>query len=198
MKELITTLAADIDPVPGDNDLIGSVTGILNAVIAVLGIVAVIVIIIGGVSYMTSSGDAAKLQKAKNTIFYAILGLAIVALSPIISNFVINLVNSADTGDAGTVENSLTIILNAIIGIASTVCVVYIVLGGARYITSTGDPGKIQKAKSTILYACIGLVVCALAFAIVNFAIAAITRSEDGSTETSLLENPIAFLEEKL
>lgn len=166
--------------------------------IGAAGIVAAVFLVVGGIGYMTSSGDAAKLQKAKNTIFYAILGLAIVALSLIISNFVINLVNSADTGDAGTVENSLTIILNAIIGIASTVCVVYIVLGGARYITSTGDPGKIQKAKSTILYACIGLVVCALAFAIVNFAIAAITRSEDGSTETSLLENPIAFLEEKL
>ncbi len=90
MKELITTLAADIDPVPGDNDLIGSVTGILNAVIAVLGIVAVIVIIIGGVSYMTSSGDAGKVKKAKDTILYGVIGLIIVALSFAIVNFVIS------------------------------------------------------------------------------------------------------------
>ena len=167
--------------------------------IGTAGIVAAIFLVVGGIGYMTSSGDAAKLQKAKNTIFYALLGLAIVALSLIISNFVIDLVNRADTGDTGTVEGSLTIILNAIIGIASTVCVIYIVLGGARYITSTGDPGKIQKAKSTILYACIGLIVCALAFAIVNFTINAIYKGdEETPTETSLLEKPIAFLEEKL
>lgn len=164
--------------------------------IGTAGIVAAIFLVVGGIGYMTSSGDAAKLQKAKNTIFYALLGLAIVALSLIISNFVIDLVNRADTGDTGTIEGSLVIILNAIIGIASTVCVVYIVLGGARYITSTGDPGKIQKAKSTILYACIGLIICALAFAITNFAISKINNSTN--PETSLLENPIAFLEEKL
>ena len=92
MKELITTLAAgaSIDQVPGENDLIGSVTGIINAVIAVLGIVAVIVIIIGGVTYMTSSGDAGKVKKAKDTILYGVIGLVIVALSFAIVNFVIS------------------------------------------------------------------------------------------------------------
>lgn len=91
MKELITTLAAaSIDNVgDGDGDLVGSVTGILNAVIAVLGIVAVVVIIIGGVSYMTSSGDAGKVKKAKDTILYGVIGLVIVALSFAIVNFVI-------------------------------------------------------------------------------------------------------------
>ena len=91
MKELITTLAAaSIETVgDGDGDLVGSVTGILNAVIAVLGIVAVVVIIIGGVSYMTSSGDAGKVKKAKDTILYGVIGLVIVALSFAIVNFVI-------------------------------------------------------------------------------------------------------------
>lgn len=172
------------------------VRNMIDWFIGAAGIVAAIFLVVGGIGYITSSGDAAKLQKAKNTIFYALLGLTIVALSLIISNFVIDLVNSADGGATGTVEGSLVIILNAIISIASTVCVVYVVLGGARYITSSGDPGKIQKAKSTILYACIGLVVCALAFAITNFAIGKINNSTH--PETSLLENPIAFLEEKL
>ena len=91
MKELITTFAAkQIDPLDGGgDDLVGSVTGILNAVIAVLGIVAVVVIIIGGVSYMTSSGDASKVKKAKDTILYGVIGLIIVALSFAIVNFVI-------------------------------------------------------------------------------------------------------------
>jgi len=44
---------------------------------------------------MTSAGDPAKLQKAKKTIVYAVIGLIIVALSFVITNFVIkNLANA--------------------------------------------------------------------------------------------------------
>ena len=67
-------------------------------------------------------------------------------------------------------------ILNAIIGVAGVVSVVFIVIGGIQYITSTGDPGKTKKAKDTILYALIGLIVCALSFAIVNFVISNILQ----------------------
>lgn len=67
-------------------------------------------------------------------------------------------------------------ILYAVIGISGLVAVGFIIYGGGQYITSSGDSAKVQKAKNTILYACIGLVVCVLAFAIVNWAIAAIER----------------------
>ena len=65
------------------------IQNILNAVIAVAGIVAVIFIVKGGFDYMTSSGDAGKVQKAKQTILYAVIGLIICALSFAIVNFVI-------------------------------------------------------------------------------------------------------------
>ena len=45
---------------------------------------------IGGVGYMTSSGDAGKVKKAKDTILYGVIGLVIVALSFAIVNFVIS------------------------------------------------------------------------------------------------------------
>ena len=63
-------------------------------------------------------------------------------------------------------------IINAVIGILGLVCVVVIILGGVQYMTSSGDAGKVKKAKDTILYGIIGLVVCVLAFAIVNFVLA--------------------------
>lgn len=72
-----------------DNALSGAVTGILNGVIAALGLVAVIVIIIGGVNYMTSSGDAGKVKKAKDTILYGVIGLVVCVLAFAIVNFVI-------------------------------------------------------------------------------------------------------------
>lgn len=66
-----------------------NVTAIINAVIGVLGIVAVVMIIIGGVNYMTSAGDAGKVKTAKNTILYGVIGLVIVVLAFAIVNFVI-------------------------------------------------------------------------------------------------------------
>ena len=62
-------------------------------------------------------------------------------------------------------------IINGVIGILSIIAVVFIVVGGVQYMTSGGDSGKVKTAKNTILYALIGLVICVLAFAIVNWLI---------------------------
>lgn len=73
------------------------VVNLLNWFIGSAGAVALAFVFIGGVSYITSSGDSAKLQKAKNTITYALIGLAIVALSLAITAFVSNIIRDADT-----------------------------------------------------------------------------------------------------
>ncbi len=101
MKELLQTFAETVKPttskgstgvdtVGGEStDLISSVTGILNGIIAVLGLVCVVVMIIGGVNYMTSSGDAGKVKKAKDTILYGLIGLVVCILAFALVNFVI-------------------------------------------------------------------------------------------------------------
>lgn len=63
---------------------------IINVVLGVLGLAAVVMIIIGGISYTTSQGDAAKASKAKNTILYGIVGLIIALLAFPIVNFVLS------------------------------------------------------------------------------------------------------------
>ena len=73
------------------------------------------------------------------------------------------------TGDQFT--NYVVGILNGVIAALGLVCVVVIIIGGVNYMTSSGDSGKVKKAKDTILYGLIGLVVCVLAFALVNFVI---------------------------
>ena len=68
---------------------------IINVALGVIGFVAVVMIIMGGVQYTTSSGDAAKVTKAKNTILYGIVGLVIALLAFAIVNFVLtNIFNS--------------------------------------------------------------------------------------------------------
>lgn len=94
MKDIITKLAVVL-PDQVDNkeekggDLTDQVVNILNAIIGVLSFVCVVVIIIGGVQYMTSSGDAGKVKKAKDTILYGVIGLAVCVLAFAIVNFVI-------------------------------------------------------------------------------------------------------------
>ncbi len=67
-----------------------TVTDVINAILYAIGILAVVMVIFGGVQYTTSGGDQAKVTKAKNTILYGIIGLVIAVLAYAIVNFVIS------------------------------------------------------------------------------------------------------------
>lgn len=68
----------------------GLIALVINIFSVVVGVVSVIMIIIGGLKYITSGGDSGNVGNAKNTILYAIIGLVIVALAQVIVNFVLN------------------------------------------------------------------------------------------------------------
>jgi len=65
------------------------ITTIINVFSFVVGVVAVIMIIVGGFRYITSGGDSGNVSSAKNTIIYAIIGLVVVALAQFIVQFVL-------------------------------------------------------------------------------------------------------------
>lgn len=67
------------------------VQNIVNVVIGITGTIALIMMIIGGINYMTAQGDAGKLKKAKDTIIYSAIGLGICILAAAIVNFVIGM-----------------------------------------------------------------------------------------------------------
>ena len=77
----------------------------------------------------------------------------------------------ANSKKVPALQDTVTNIINGVIAVTGLVAVIFIIVGGVQYMTSLGEPGKIQKAKNTILYALIGLTICALSFAIVNWAI---------------------------
>lgn len=62
---------------------------VINILLYVLGIIAVIMIIVGGIRYTTSNGDSSALTSAKNTILYSVVGLVVAILSYAIVNFVV-------------------------------------------------------------------------------------------------------------
>ncbi|MBR0488399.1 hypothetical protein IJJ39_01845 [Candidatus Saccharibacteria bacterium] len=89
-----------------ENDFRDAITNIINGIIAVLGVVAVVVIVIGGVLYMTSAGDPGKVKRAKDTILYAAIGLIICVLSFAIVNFVIKGIIEAPNNSGSSIQSS--------------------------------------------------------------------------------------------
>lgn len=57
------------------------VHNIINAALAFSGLIALVLIIYGGIMYITSKGDQAKIDTAKKTLTYAIVGLIIIFFS---------------------------------------------------------------------------------------------------------------------
>lgn len=63
---------------------------VINILLTAVGIIAVIMIIVGGIKYVTSSGDSSGITSAKNTILYAIVGLVVALMSFAIVNYVLD------------------------------------------------------------------------------------------------------------
>ena|ERR1700757_3576167 len=65
------------------------ITNALMVVYFLAGIVAVLMIIIGGIRYVSSNGDSSQITAAKNQILYAVVGLVVVIAAAAITQFVI-------------------------------------------------------------------------------------------------------------
>lgn len=71
----------------------GVFTTVVNIALFIIGALAVLMLIVGGIRYTISGGDTAAVTAAKNTILYAIIGLIVAILAYAIVNFVlVNLV----------------------------------------------------------------------------------------------------------
>lgn len=66
------------------SDLQNVFQSLVSALIALAGITLFIMLVVGGVKYITSGGDPKATEGAKNTITYAIGGLVLILLSYLI------------------------------------------------------------------------------------------------------------------
>ncbi len=67
----------------------GIITKGINTALFVIGALAVIMLIYGGIRYTISAGDSKQVEAAKNTILYAIIGIIVALLAGAIVNFVL-------------------------------------------------------------------------------------------------------------
>jgi hypothetical protein len=64
-----------------------------NLVAIVTGVIAVFIIIVSGIKFITSSGDPNSVAGARNTLLYAVIGLIVIVLARTIVVFVIGKIN---------------------------------------------------------------------------------------------------------
>ena len=94
----VDNIQKGVGDVGGDGDtgmsLEEGIKNIVNVLLFVLGAIAVIMIIIGGIRYATSNGDANATKGAKDTVLYAVVGLVVAILAYAIVNFVLEAFSS--------------------------------------------------------------------------------------------------------
>ena len=61
---------------------------LINISLILASVIALAVLILGGLRYILAQGDESKLESAKKTILYAIIGLIVIGLAAVIVNFV--------------------------------------------------------------------------------------------------------------
>ena len=102
-----------VESAKGDDqpaDLFGNAgvfTTISNVLLFIVGAIAVIMLIIGGLRYVVSGGDSSQVQAAKNTILYALIGVIVAILAYAAVNFVVStFVTGGEAGGGGMQSSS--------------------------------------------------------------------------------------------
>ena len=145
-----------------------ALAGIQKIVIAL----AMIVIVVGAIMYIVSTGESATIERAKKAITMACVGLVIALAAPSILKELATIVGWSTTDS--TVSNATafsTIALNALkllLSIVATLSVIMMVISGMMYMTSAGDNERMEKGKSTFKYALVGTIIALSALIIVT------------------------------
>jgi len=75
------------NPVVGD-DLVSVLERIAGYLVPIAGMIFLIMLVYGGILYITSQGNEAQSEKAKNSLIWALIGIIIVALAWAIEAYV--------------------------------------------------------------------------------------------------------------
>jgi len=94
---VVPVSAADLDPCtlnPGmctgkKTDVNDIFKTIVNVLLFIVGVIAVIMIIVSGVRYTASAGNANSVAAAKNTLLYSIIGLVVAIFAYAIVNYIV-------------------------------------------------------------------------------------------------------------
>lgn len=89
-----TTIATELGAKP-DQDITVTVAKIVRQFLGLLGIVAVVIVLIGGFEWMTAGGNEENVGKAKKRIMQGVIGLALILSAFAVAQFVVTALSKA-------------------------------------------------------------------------------------------------------
>lgn len=82
-----------------DAVLTNTTARIINGLLALVGVILLVLLIYGGILYMTAAGDDGRVAKAKGLMINAVIGLIVVILAYALAIFVIERLEATTTSD---------------------------------------------------------------------------------------------------
>ncbi|KRT67341.1 MAG: hypothetical protein XU08_C0003G0007 [candidate division WWE3 bacterium CSP1-7] len=79
------------NPITAAEDIPGLIGLVFNAILGIVGALALILLALGGIQYMTSGGDKIAVEQARGRITSAVVGLVIVFGAWLVINFIGNI-----------------------------------------------------------------------------------------------------------
>lgn len=93
-----------------------------------------------------------------------------------------------------TIEGVLSSIMSYLRGIAGTIAVIFIIIGGVMYMLSAGDKDRTEQAKKTVIFALVGLAIVLAAPLFYQEIKAILSGSNPGSALQTVLNNILTLL----
>ncbi|HLM84348.1 MAG TPA: pilin [Candidatus Bathyarchaeia archaeon] len=159
-----TSSGSFINPI-GPTTIEGVLGNIMSYLQKIAGTIAVIFIIIGGIMYMVTGGSK-DTERAKKTVIFAIVGLAIVLAAPLFYQEIKAVLSGNNPGSA--LQQILLNILKLLLAIVGFLAIIMMVVGAIWMLTAVGDDDRYELGKKTAGYAILGLVIALSALIIAN------------------------------
>ena len=151
------------------------VRGFLIQVQAIIGWLAVIMIVIGGVVYITATGRSSQIELGKKILTYALLGFILAIAAPSILKEIFDLASSSKgTTNSDIIKNAKSLkdvigsVMTFIIALVGVISAIAFVITGFQFIAAGGDGGRADKARKGLTYAIIGVAISGAALIVVK------------------------------
>lgn len=145
----------------------------------IVGWIAVVMLMIGGMVYITSGGNQAQTTRGKAIIITSLIGFAIAVAAPSLLREVRDIALAGLGGPApGVIAGAKPIqdivedIMNFLLALIGVVSIISFVYGGFTYITSNGDQASAEKGKNVVTYSLIAISLAGAALIILRQVIA--------------------------
>lgn len=148
------------------NDITRVIVRLIQFALGFVAAVGALSIFVNGYQYILAAGNPEKLEKAKMGLTWSIGGF-VLAVSAFAIVFIFQRALRAEQpitdvapGGLGAPLEGATILermFSLLVVFAGAAAIIFLLLGGYRYMTSRGNEEQVEKAKKTILYSVIGL-----------------------------------------